>query len=530
MVTLAVWVGAVFVAGLLAVLLRLPPLVGFLVAGFALNAAGVEELAALDVVADLGVTLLLFSIGLKLDPRLLVRREVWGTAAAHLVLVTALAMGFLAVLGLVGVPLLAGSGWLTLLLLAFALSFSSTVFVIKVLDDRSEAQSLYGRIAIGILIIQDLAAVAFIAATSGEPLSPWSPLLVLLVLAVRPIRMVWARLGHGEMQTVFGVFMALVPGYALFEALNLKGDLGALLMGVLLSGAPRASELSRSLMSVKDLLLVGFFLSIGYSGDLSWQAVGVGALLLCLLPAQSFLYMWLLRMARLRRRTAVLAGLALANHSEFGLIVVAVGASSGWLEDEWLVVLSVAVAVSFVAASLLNNRTSSLVPRITARLPLLDPSVIHPDDRHIDLRGAQALVMGMGRVGASAYRRLQAKHELVTLGVEISPARVERLRRHGLDVVEGDAEDAEFWQRIVQADSVQVAILSMPFHGSNAIALQRLREAGFTGRVVAVAQYDDDARRLLEGGADDVLQIYDGAGAEMADRAMADLSGGTGPG
>ena len=296
MVTLAVWVGAVFVAGLLAVLLRLPPLVGFLVAGFALNAAGVEELAALDVVADLGVTLLLFSIGLKLDPRLLIRREVWGTAAAHLVLVTALAMGFLAVLGLVGVPLLAGSGWVTLLLLAFALSFSSTVFVIKVLDDRSEAQSLYGRIAIGILIIQDLAAVAFIAATSGEPLSPWSPLLVLLVLAVRPIRMVWARLGHGEMQTVFGVFMALVPGYALFEALNLKGELGALLMGVLLSGAPRASELSRSLMSVKDLLLVGFFVSIGYSGDLSWQAVGVGALLLCLLPAQSFLYMWLLRM------------------------------------------------------------------------------------------------------------------------------------------------------------------------------------------------------------------------------------------
>ncbi len=522
--TAGIWLGTIFAAGLVSVLLRLPPLIGFLVAGFVLNGAGVEELPALDVIAELGVTLLLFSIGLKLDPRQLIRPEVWGTAIAHMVLVTVSAVLFLAALGVVGVPRLADAEWVTLLLLAFALSFSSTVFVVKVLDDRSESQALYGRIAIGILIIQDLAAVAFIAATGDEPVSPWSPLLVLLLLAVKPVRALWRRLGHGEMQVLFGVFMALVPGYALFEALNLKGDLGALLMGVLLAGGPRASELSRSLMSVKDLLLVGFFVSIGFSGDLSWEAVGLGLLLVLLLPAQSFLYMLLLRRARLRRRTAVFAGLALANHSEFGLIVVAVGVSAGLLADEWLVVLSVAVAASFLVAALLNSRTSSLVPRITARLPLMDPSVIHPDDRKIDMRGAQALVMGMGRVGASAYRRLQAKHELHVRGVEISPARVERLRRQGLDVVEGDAEDPEFWERIAQADTVQVAILSMPFHGSNAIALRRLREAGFDGRVVAVAQYDDDALRLLEGGADDVLQIYDGAGAEMADRAMGNLT------
>ncbi len=521
--TAGIWLGAVFAAGLLSVLLRLPPLVGFLAAGFALNAAGVQELPALDVVANLGVTLLLFSIGLKLEVRTLAKRAVWGTAAAHMVLATGLGALALAALGLVGLPRLAEAGWSTVVLLGFALSFSSTVFVIKVLEERSESQSLYGRTAIGILIIQDLAAVVFIVATGDEPVSPWAPLLVLLVVAVKPVRAVWGRLGHGEMQTLFGVFMALVPGYALFEAMHLKGDLGALVIGVLLAGAPQASELSRSLLSVKDLLLVGFFVSIGFSGDLTWQAVGLGLLLVMLLPVQSGLYMLLLRGARLRRRTSVLAGLVLANHSEFGLIVVAVGASAGWLDEDWLVVLSVAVAVSFLVASFVNRRSSSLVPTIARRLPLLESSRLHPDDRYIDLGGAQALVMGMGRVGASAHRRLQARHELRVLGVEISPTRVARLQGEGLEVVEGDAEDAEFWRRIAQAEQIQVAVLAMPFHGSNAIALQRLRQAGFGGRVVAVAQYDDDARRLRGGGADDVLQIYDGAGAELADRAMADL-------
>jgi glutathione-regulated potassium-efflux system ancillary protein KefC len=523
-VTIAIWVGSVFLAGLVAMLLRLPPLVGFLAAGFVLNGAGVPEVPALDFVAEVGVTLLLFSIGLKLDLRQLVRREVLLTAAVHMAVVVAIAMGLLRVLGLVGVSLLAGQSWSTLAMLGFALSFSSTVFVIKILNDRSESQALYGRIAIAILILQDLAAVVFIVFTSDELPSPWTPVLLLFLVAAKPVRAVWNRLGHGEMHMVFGLFMALVPGYALFEALGIKGDLGALAMGVLLAGGSGASELSRALMSIKDLLLVGFFLSIGFSGTLTWDAAGLGLVLLVLVPVQAFIYMLLLRRARLRRRTAVLTGLVLANHSEFALIVISVAIAGGLLEEEWLVVGSVAVAASFLLSTFLNSRTSALIPWLMRRLPLIEPHDIHPADRHIDLGHVEALVLGMGRVGAAAQRSLHEEHGLDVLGVEISPVRVARLKRAGLRVIEADAEDNEFWERIARAGSIRVAILAMPFHGSNAIALRRLQEAGFRGKVVAVAQYDDDARELLEHGVDDVLQIYDGAGTEMADRAMRDLS------
>ncbi|WP_249423844.1 cation:proton antiporter family protein [Nocardioides coralli] len=522
--TVAIYLSAVFLAGTLALLVRMPPLVGFLAAGFALNAAGVEELPQLDDLADLGVTLLLFSIGLKLDVRFLLRREVWLTATVHMALSVPLALGVLGGLGALGVGLIADDGFGALLLLGLALSFSSTVLVVKVLEERSESQSLYGRIAIGILIVQDLAAVVFILASERSWPSPWAFALVLLVPLAVPVRRLWSRLGHGEMQALFGVFIALVPGFALFEAVGLKGDVGALAMGLLLAGHPAAFELSRALLSVKDLLLVGFFLSIGFTGELSWATAGLGLALLVLLPVQGWLYMLLLRWARLRRRTSVLTGLTLTQNSEFGLIVVAVGVSAGMLEPHWLVVVSVAVAASFVLSSMVNRRSIDLVPLLTRTLPPLDPATLHPADRYVDLGDAQAVVMGMGRVGTAAYRRLVDAHGLETVGIEHDRNRVRQHTERGFRVLEADASDDEFWQRLADASQVRVAILAMPFHGTNQVALKQLLDSGFRGRIAAVAQYDDDARSLRESGADAVLQIYDGAGSEMADRAVAPRS------
>ena len=207
MSTVAIYLVVAFGAGALAVLARLPPLIGFLAAGFVLNGLGVERLPALDQLADVGVTLMLFGIGLKLDARSLLRREVWGTAGIHLVLSTALGAGLLGLLMLVGLQL-PGENLRALLLAGFALSFSSTVLVFKVLEERSETTSLYGRVAIGILIVQDVAAVAFITVTSEHPPSPWAVGLVLLLPAAWLFRRVWDRIGHGELQALFGVLMA----------------------------------------------------------------------------------------------------------------------------------------------------------------------------------------------------------------------------------------------------------------------------------------------------------------------------------
>ncbi len=507
---------AALVAGMLASLLRLPPLVGFLAAGFALNAGGVDAPPLLDVIADLGVALLLFGIGLKLDPRVLVRREVWVTATSHMAATTLVATAYLGLLAVLGVGLVAGEDWRSLLLVGFALSFSSTVLVVKMLEQRGGTASLSGRSAIGILVVQDLAAVAFLAAGHGRLPSPWALTLLLVVPAAYLLRPLLGRIGHAELRPLFGLVVALVPGYALFDALGIKGDLGALVMGVLLAPHPGSDELSKSLFSLKEILLVGFFLSIGFTGLPTPEHLLLAAALLLLVPLKALGFAALMWGHGLRRRTSVRTATALGNYSEFGLIVAVAARSQ--LEDGWLVVLASTVAASFVLSSLVTRNPEAFVELARRFLPDRPPSRLHPDDRPIEVGSAQAVVLGMGRVGRSAYERLEGDYGLRVLAVESLPSRHAMLAEAGFNVVLGDATDPDFWARMRPRD-VQLAVLAMPFHTSNLNALRRLHASGFKGTVAVVAQYDEDLRQARALGADTGFQLYDGVGAELADRA-----------
>jgi predicted Kef-type K+ transport protein len=503
-------------AGMLASALRLPPLVGFLAAGFALNAAGVEAPQQLDVLADLGVTLLLFGIGLKLDLRVLMRREVWLTATSHMALISVVAAAYLGLIGVLAGGLLGDQSWRTLLLVGFALSFSSTVLVVKMFEDRGGSGSLSGRSAIGILVVQDLAAVAFLGATHDDPPSLWAVGLVLLLPAAYVVRPLLARLGHAELRPLFGLVAALVPGYLLFDAVGLKGDLGALLVGVLLAPHPGSAELSKSLFSVKELLLVGFFLSIGFIALPTAEHLLISAALLLLLPLKALAFAVLLWAHGLRRRTSVRTATSLGNFSEFGLIVaVAAGSALG---EEWLVVLTTAVAASFVLSAVAGRNPDAFVDLARRLLPDRPAERMHVDDRPIDVGDAEAVVLGMGRVGSSAYERLARDYGLRVIGVESLPSRQAALEASGLNVVQGDATDPEFWARM-RPNRVKLAVLAMPFHTSNLDALRKLQDSEFNGTVAVVAQYDEDLQQARALGAHIGFQLYDGVGAELADLA-----------
>jgi len=163
-----IWIAVAFAFGFLATQMRLPALVGFLIAGFVLNALGAEGGAFLSEMADLGVTLLLFSIGLKLRISQLLRPEVWGVASLHMLAIVTLSTGVLLLLAVFEFPILNKLTPLTAVLLGFALSFSSTVFAVKLLEDKDDMAAWYGRIAIGVLIIQDIAAVIFLGVSAAK--------------------------------------------------------------------------------------------------------------------------------------------------------------------------------------------------------------------------------------------------------------------------------------------------------------------------------------------------------------------------
>lgn len=502
------------VAGLAARAIRLPPLVGFLVAGFIMNATGVQAPPSLEVLSELGVTLLLFTIGLHFDARSLLRREVWGTATLHMALTTPLAAG---ILGMVAMLFgLGGAGPGVLVLLGFAVSFSSTVLVMKELDARNDESSFYGTIAIGILLIQDVAAVFFLTISAGEPPKLWALGLVVVLALVWASRRLMVLLGHGEMLVLYGVVVALVPGWYAFEWVGLKGDLGALVMGLLLAGHLKSGELARLLFGMKELLLVGFFLSIGLHGLPTLEQALAAALFVALVaPVKMAANVLLLRFFTLSNRSSVRIALVLGNFSEFGIIVAAVGAHVGWLAEEWLVFSALAVAMSMVLSTTLNRRGSQVLYFMESLLPTERRDRLHPGDAPIDLGRAQALVLGMGRTGRGAYDRLDL--EMAVVGVESDETRAAHLTELGYEIIRADATDRHFWERVCEEGSIELVIMAMPAHGSQEYAQRMLTASQFNGVTAAVAQYPDDARALRELGVDTVMNLYEGAGEQLVD-------------
>jgi len=232
---------AAFGFGYAAYRVGLPPMVGYLLAGFALKALGYSSSDQIELVADLGVLLLLFGIGLKLRLKNLARVEVWAGASIHMLVTIAVFTLVIAGFAWAGLALFAGMELKNALLIAFALSFSSTVFAVKVFEERGESSALHAKIAIGILVMQDIFAVIFLTFTTGKLPSPWALALFGLLVAARPLLMKFlTRVGHRELLLLFGFLLALGLGGGAFKWVGLKPDLGALVMGTILWGAPPA--------------------------------------------------------------------------------------------------------------------------------------------------------------------------------------------------------------------------------------------------------------------------------------------------
>lgn len=512
---------AAFAFGLGASFLRLPPLVGFLVAGFVLHAFGFDSTPPIQAISELGILLLLFGIGLKTRLRTLARTEVWGTFGLFAVVATAVATAGLLLAAVLGLPLATDLDFGTALIVAFGLSFSSTVFAVKALERTNETGSTAGRLAVGILILQDLLAVAFLVATNRSWPSIWAiAVLVGLVLA-RPV-FFWLldHSGHGEILILLGFAMALGVGGKLFELVDLKPDLGALVAGLIMASHPRAEELSDRLLAFKDLFLVGFFLSIGLGGAPPVEAWVIAMVAVVLLPTRSFVLLWLFTRFRLRSRTALHASLTLSTYSEFGLIVASAALADGLLDQEWVATIGVAVAASFVVASATNAGRYRLYDRWLGFLSRLERHPPLADDAVIDTGPARILVFGMGRVGTGAYDELAKQDRGPIVGVERDPRLVREHTLAGRNVIRGDSLDRDFWERARFHPDVELVVAATSNHVANLECVHRINEFLPDSRIATVAMYPDQVTELREAGVDVARNLYEEAGQALADDAI----------
>jgi predicted Kef-type K+ transport protein len=501
-----VWIVGALLLGLAVSRIGLPPLVGFLASGFVFAAFGMDGTPMLTELAHAGVLLLLFAVVLKLRIKTLLRYEVWGTAISHLLLT-----------GLIGVAVASLGGWLSpglALTLAVSFGFSSTVLAAKVLDGNRELRAVHGRVAIGILIVQDVVAVVMLAFANAETPSPYAALLLLLPFARPAIAWVLGRCGHGELLVLFGAALAIGGGEA-FESLGLSSELGALLLGTMLADHKRSQELTNVLWGLKELFLVGFFLNIGFTSDLpTLGSLTSAVLLVVLLPIKGAIFFLLLIGLGLRARTSFLTAVSLMTYSEFALIVVALAVENGLLGPEWVVVTALAVALSFVAAAPFNAFAHDLFRIASPWLERLEREKRHPDDEPISLGRAEILIVGMGRVGSGAYDYLRQQNENI-VGIDSDPAKIESGVREGRRVAYADAEDPSFWHRL-NLDRLRAIMLAVPDLQAKVSAAQALRRRGYRGLVSATHMFPEEREPILEAGCDVTYNYYTEAGVGFA--------------
>ena len=504
------WVGVAFIFGMLFSRIKLPPLVGYLAAGAALSAYGYEAGAALHEVAHIGVLFLLFTVGLHLRLKNIIRTEVLGTGGIHLLISTGI---------FTPIALVFGYDLIASLIIAIVLGFSSTVLTAKNLEKRGELGAFHGRVAIGILILQDIVAIAILALTSGAAPSPWSLALLGLPL-IRPgiIKLVELT-QEEELKLLFALLLALGGG-ALFEGLGLSSELGALIAGMLLSGHNVADELTRKLWGLKEAFLVGFFLEVGLAGLPNLQDFYLALAALAILPVKALLFFALMLAFRLRARTSFIATISLTSYSEFTLIAGTVAASAGFIPGGVVVAFALLTAVSFALNAPISTWEEELWEKFEAALIKYERDVRHPDQQTISLGSAEYLVVGMGNAGQAAYDRLK-KDEKHVVGMDIDPARIERNLSEGRRVIYGDMQDIELWNNL-NLDEIKSVILAIGTPEAKVNATKYMRQNSYEGSIFALTMRDEEHKALREAGASAVCLPITQAGRKLAELSLSD--------
>ncbi len=524
------------VIGAIGVRLRQPLIVAFIAVGILVGPSVLGWVSAndqVDLLAQLGIALLLFVVGLKLDLHII---RTMGPVA----LATGLGQVFFTSVVGYFIAIALGMAPVTALYVAVALTFSSTIIIVKLLSDKREVDALHGRIAIGLLIVQDIVVVlVMIALTAlGEAGDVaglgWEAAAVLLkgILFIAAIgllmRYVLTPLLHQlaqskELLVLFAIAWAVVLGAAGVH-LGFSKEVGAFLAGVSLASTPYRETIGARLVSLRDFLLLFFFIDLGAGlalATLGAQVVPAIILSLFVLIGNPLIVMVILGAMGYRKRTGFLTGLTVAQISEFSLILGALGLSLGHIDEETMGLITLVGLITISASTYLILYSHPLYDRLAPWLNLFERQQARREealDQLADGRQIDVILFGLGRFGSGIAHELQQRGQQL-LCVDFDPDLVRRRKSvHALHY--GDAEDPEFIATL-SLRQVRWVISSVRDLSVNLSLLQSLHDHHFGGRVAVTAHSLPDAERLKEAGADHVMMPYTDAAKEVVNRLLA---------
>jgi len=533
--------------GLAGMLLRQPLIVTFIAVGLiagpsALNVVQSNE--QIDLLAELGIVVLLFLVGIKLDVKLI------RSLGAVSILTGLGQVAFTAFFGyLIGLGL--GLGHVASLYVAVALTFSSTIIIVKLLSDKREIDSLHGQIALGFLIVQDLVVVLAmivlsaigIGAAGAEGghgggsiplvLASGVAMLAIVILFVRymadPLTERLAR--APELLVIFAIALAAIFA-AVGDVVGLGKEVGGLMAGVALASTSYRETIAARLAPLRDFLLLFFFIALGATLDLSLLGSHVtGAIVFSLfvLVGNPLIVLIIMSAMGYRKRTGFLAGLTVAQISEFSLIFVAMGVSIGHVGDDALGLVTMVGLVTIAASTYMITYSHQLYSLFEPLLGVFERKGTPREPAEPGNRKDEpytVIIFGLGRFGTAIGLRLK-KRGIRVLGVDFNPHAIRRWRELGLETSFGDATDPEFVTELPLAHAEWI-VSTVPIHptglsheDARTTLIQLTRSAGFPGQVAVASHSASDTRILFAAGADMVLEPFQDA----ADRAVELLCG-----
>jgi glutathione-regulated potassium-efflux system ancillary protein KefC/glutathione-regulated potassium-efflux system protein KefB len=523
---IAVFLAATVVAVPLFRRFKLSAVLGYLAAGVVIGPWGVGLFGDVESIlhfAEFGVVLLLFVIGLELQPSRLwvLRQAVFGSGSAQVLVTTV-------VLALAARAL--GQPWPAATVIAFALSLSSTALILQVLAERSELNARHGRSAFAILLFQDLAimpalvALPLVAGGSAAGMDAWSVALPVAAAAgvviaarfiLRPALRIVAATRVREAFTA-AALLVVVGTALLFQSVGLSMALGAFIAGVLLADSEYRHELEADIEPFKGLLLGLFFIAVGMSANLGvlfespLRVLALTAGYLLLKFASIFVAAWV---TRHDSATAWRLAVALAGGGEFAFVLFALAAGGGLLPRETADLLVIVVTLSMAVAPLLIAAADALAKRVR---PAAKPAF----DR-IESEEPRVLIAGFGRFGQIVARVLRARRIRFT-ALEVSQSQVDFVRRFGNKLYYGDASRLEML-RSAGAEHAELLVLAIDDVEASVRTAELARRHFPRLRVLARARNRQHAFRLMAAGVTDIWRETFASSLEVAEAALVAL-------
>lgn len=520
------------VFGYLARLLRQPLITAYIAAGIAVSFLGlfhVGSSSTFPIFSQIGIALLLFLVGLELKVSDL--RQIGKPAVLTGLgqIVSTVLLGFLIVKFLGFAPLPA-------FFISLALTFSSTVIVVKLLIEKQELNSLYGKITVGFLLVQDFVAIVALMVLSGfspgQSALPSLSSIALIVLKGAGLFVTAFLLGKGILPSIFKrlatsqelLFISTISWCFIFAslavAIGFSLEMGAFIAGVILASSPYQATIASKIHPLRDFFVVIFFLLLGFSlriGDLSNIWLPAAVLSVFVIVGNPLIVLSIMGVLGFRKRTSFLASISIAQISEFSLILMTVGHGIGIVDNRAVSLVTLVGIVTITASSYMIINGNRLYDYLKPVLSVFERSTVvqnqiratQPMTGHVVLFGCEQ----MGRDVIDLLGRKVKGESMVV--VDFNPKVVEQLTADGFTAVYGDMTDTELLDELKLGEAKAV-ISTVPYLENNLQLIKFARSKGFTGPLIVTSYWAEDGIRLYETGADYVVIPEFTAGKHIA--------------